>query len=335
MYPRNMQNLLWHLVLLSSIGFGPFGSCAAVSNQPSVPISITQPQHLANSSLEEDTIPSTFTIDVEPTRGPELSDTFVFNGAIQLIGDHLALEDFNERIPAQAWLYHGIIFAVSTKLVSENDIERRFVLWGFSKAVRQMAFDKDFRTAVYVLKYKGNMVGSLALYPVGYPSLHGSFETADIAQLDAPISPVNSGTDSSVSIASGGTLELRITLVRPDMLLDRYGYLVNVMNVLVTAAEYPNNARVSAQFFSLPRFDVNIMVTDTLLTWKWPIKTMTMLPSAVERQGIRFAFKARAYLGSVFMGDVTIYPNVVVVASNSRSWFIEDGLDASGISATA
>lgn len=330
-----MKNLLWHLVSLSSIGFGPFGICAAVLNQPSVPISITQPQHLANSSLGEDTVPSTFTIDVEPIRGPELSDTFVFNGAIQVIGDHLALEDFNEGIPPQAWLYHGVTFAVSTKLVPENDIERRFVIWGISKAVRQMALDKDFRTAVYVLKYKGNMVGSLAFYPVGYPTLHGSFETADIARLDAPISPANSGTNGSVSIASGGELELRISLVRPDMVLDRYGYFVNVISVLVTAAQYPNNARVCTQFFSLPRFYVSIVVTDTLFTWKWLIKTMTLLPSAVDRQGITRAFKARAYLGSVFMGDVTIYPKTVMAASIPRTSFIEDGLNVSRVSATA
>lgn len=321
-----MRYLLWHLVLLSSIGFG---SCAAVLNQPSVPISIAQPQYMPNSSLGQDEIPTTFTIEVEPIRGPELLDTGVLHGAIQVIGVHLAQEDFNGRIPPQAWLYHRIIFAVSTKLVSENDIERRFVMWGFSKAAREMVLDKDFRTAVYVLKYEGNMVGSLAIYPVSDLSFHGTFETADIAQVDAPISPLNSGTNGSVSIVSAGRLELRVALMVPEMLFDRYGYFVNVMSVLVTAAENPNNGRVHGQqFFKVPRFNVSIMVMDTLFTWKWLIKTMTVLPSVVEQREIRHAFRAQAYLGSVFMGSVTIYPD-------DRNLFIEDGLNVSGVSATA
>ena len=165
-------------------------------------------------------------------------------------------------------LKHGFITVLYLPYLQDwfrTMTERRFVIWGFSKAVRQMALDKEFRTAVYVLKYKGSIVEPLAFYPVGFPSLHGSFETADIAQVDALISPVNSGTNGSISIASAGELELRISLVRPDMLLDRYGYFVNVGSVLVTAAQYPNIARVFAQFFSLPRFHVSIIITDTLL----------------------------------------------------------------------
>ena len=300
-----MQNLLWHLVLPSLVAFSPVGNYAAVLNQPSVPMNITQPQHLTNRTLGTDVIPSDFTLEIETTRGPGLPDVFVLKGAIKVIGEHLALNDFVGRIPPQAWLYHGIVFAVSTKFASESQIQRRFVIWGISKVVQLMALDKDFRSGVSYLKFQGEIVGSLALYPVGYPSLHGSFEIDDIALLDAPISSDDSISNGSVSI---GEIDLRITVLQPPVLLDLYDYLVNIMTLLVLAAQFPDGRIIEIPIFSLtcPGFDVIVIVRSIQWTWWRLIKGINSLLPTLERQRIRHYFTVQVYMGAVDIGEVSI-----------------------------
>ena len=255
-----------------------------------------------------------------------------------MIGNHLALEDFTGKIPSQGWVYQGIVFGISTKMVpSRTDIERRFVIWGIALALYSMTKHKDFKSSLYGLKLHENIVGYLALYPHGYSGMNALFETGDIAQLDAPVSSVSGdSTNGSVTTVSAGELELRIIGVQPSALLEIHSLLVNIMNTLVIAATFPKNDRTRSSLgIRCPGFDVDIVIRSTLFTWKWVIKTMTLLSPFLARQGIRHAVKLQAWLGTVYLGEIEVLPKVDTAASISPSSMIEDGFNGSAISATA
>lgn len=101
-------------------------------------------------------------IMLDEPRGPKFLPTLLLEVAVHVIGRKLAREDFTGRIPAQGWSEANIVISVATQGVTGNSIQRRCVIWGISEGLTRMVREKDFRSAIFRLEWRGAFVATMA-----------------------------------------------------------------------------------------------------------------------------------------------------------------------------
>ena len=239
-----MRNLLWHLAFGPLVWPDSFVTGAAVLTRPLVPpASIIQPQHPNNASLMNG-VPLGFKVVIQSPRGPQISKYRLLEAAVLLIGEHLALEDFTGKIPSHGWTLSNLMIAVWARGTSGDSIERRYFIWGMFLAFGQMAQENDFRSAVLELEWRGNLVGSVAFCPKNCPGLDTQSDSENMTtQLTSSLSTFGTGTNESVllspSTVGAPALELAFCQQWPPQRLSRFGMLINLIGVLMGAAEHP------------------------------------------------------------------------------------------------
>ena len=313
---------LWHFASFFSFWPGSFVTGAAVLIKPSVPASIVQPQHLINPTLSS-AIPVEFAAIIQLPRGPPLPGIPCLKATIQIIGEHLALEDFTGGIPTQGWSLLKLVIAVATKGSSANTIERRYVMWGLLLALKQMIKEEDFRSAIFLLEWRGDLVGSVAFYPEDFPTLNALSPPANITtQLLSQQSFLGDSANSSLSSITNPlwVLKLVFSELEPVRPIDRYGMLINVIAVLIDAAEHPANQIIRARYMSsLGDFGIQVYIsgkggsappsTPPFLTYRAIIFAMTQVPASLAKFRIYTSFRIEIFLDRVLVADVVVIPN--------------------------
>lgn len=332
---RGMQNVLWYLTVLSSVWFSSFVNCAATLSNPLLP-------HLTNSTSRvgipaESNIPAEFQVVLEETPpGPPVRAIPCLSLGIRIVGEYLAPEDFTEKIGPQRWSIARVVIAISTKYVPGYKIERRFVIWGIYEALELFEGQKNFRSAIFSLKWRGDPVGYLAVYPEGLASIDSSFTSPAITEIEPPISTSRGGSNNSVSsnvsTVEDRELELTLALLDPRLPLDVHSTFLVILGTLCDAAQRPKNQVVPGPYeiwAGSSRAQINVL-PGKILNYKWLIKALTMIPNQLPLSDL-YSFRVKIWLGTLDLGLMNVIPRGRIPPAPDA--FIEAGFNVSAGSA--
>ena len=327
-----MQSFLWYLMFLSSVWFGSIVNGAAVLNNPSG-------LHLTNSTILINSPPD-FTATLEETPpGPQISAIPCLNLAIKAVGEHLALEEFTEKIEAQEWSMDNVVIAVSTKWIPGHKIERRFVIWGIYGAFLLFEEQKSFRSAIFTLRWRGDPVGYLAIYPERFTSTDPFFNSPVVTDIEPPFSTIRGSPNNSVSSNQSSLedrdLELKMGFFFPLVPLDIQSTLFMILGALCDAAQWPKNKVVPRLYIiraGPSRTQIRVQ-SEGIMNYKWLIKAFTMTPEKMLSWETLDSFWVEIKLGTLKRGIMNMIPCGPL--SDAPNAFIEAGLNVSVGSATA
>ena len=339
-----MRIILWHLAFVPVVWPGLFVNGAAVLTRPLVPASIIQPQHPTNASLTNG-VPPGFKVVIQSPRGPEISKYRLLEAAVLLIGNHLALEDFTGKIPSHGWTLSDLMITVWARGTSGDTIERRYFIWGMFLAFRQMAEENDFRSAVFELEWRGNLVGSVVFCPKNYPGLDTQIDSENMTtQLTSSLSTFGSGTNESVllspSTVGAPALELVFTKQWPPQRLSRFGMLINLIGVLMEAAEHSADAVVEGRYLTSVRASgVRVFISGKdgaetptrppFLRYRWIVKALTTVPKKLADLKSYDAFLIELLLDHISVGEILVLPTESGLAQAASNPYSEASVNVS------
>ena len=317
---------------LSSVCFRSFVNGEVVLPDSLVP-------YLNNSTLGIG-IPAEFKITlVETPPGPPVPATACLNLAIQVVGEHLALEEFTEKIGPRRWSMFDVVISTSTKGIVGDKVERRFVVWGIYYSLELFERQKNFRAAIFTLAWRGDPVGYLAIYPEGLKSVDASFNSPPITSVEPQSSAFNGDSKNSVS-SSLNTSENRELVLSFGFLsqprpLDLRSTLLTILSALCYAAQWPKNKVVPGRYLvragpSSTAIDVQ---PEKILNFKWLIKALTMIPEELRNLEDLRSFWVKIWFGTLRLGLMEVLPRGRI--PHDPNAFIETGFNVSIGSATA
>lgn len=309
-----MHSRLWHVVISSSVLLHLFVNCAAPSNKPFVPLVIIHPQPFNKSTSLGGVSPHFDALIDESARGPPVPVLSCLETGLFILGNHLAIESFTGRIQAQGWSSSHLVMAVSTQGVPGNSIERRFVIWGIFAALCQMRGQEEFKSALWTLKMRGEVVGYLGIYPRDLDTIDNRDSSVFWTELDPTLSAIRSETNGSVTSNSNaleaGRLRLIISALVPSRPVNLYGVLLNLVGTIIEAAEIGPSGVVRDPLISNTRGSyIQVLITPGRnLTYKLLITALTLIPSKLAESRIREAFQVDVYLGIVKAATIQVLP---------------------------
>lgn len=289
---------------------------------PSAPARISPLQDGSNLTVPEG-VPNGFEAIVQEPRGPKLRQISCFMAAIEIIGEHLALETFTGRIPAQGWSQSNTVISVSTQGLAQNGIERRYVIWGIFKALDQMVQEKNFRSAIFRLEWRGNLVGKVAFHPADLVGVDAGGQPTNINRpIFQPFSNGTGSSDSALYVPAGvGDLGLETKffwLGPPSQPLDFYGIFMNLLGVLMQAAEQSENRIIRETYTTSVGYGVKITISagsraklptrPPFLKYRWIIKTVALIPRTLAPMAALDAFRIELLLYKVPFGMILVEP---------------------------
>ncbi len=290
-------------------------------NTPSVPISIIEPQHLSSSPLSD--IPAGFTVKMEQARGSYLSARLCFEGAIALIARELALEDPKGKIDGFHSGIDNVVIGVTTTMATADTIERRFVMWGLLVVLTKMADEVGFRSAVFLLKWQGGIVGSLALYNKGSLGLNAQSDSLNMTtEVITQPSFVGGGTNGSIlstSTSLGEQISLQFNLLEDPRVLNQHNVFLNVIGVLIHAADHGADEIIRERYlFSLTDHGIVVYVSGPrssqppsiapFLTYRIVVTAMAAVPQALARPGFQYAFEVKISIDRLSFAQIVFRP---------------------------
>ena len=287
---------------------------AAVLSLPFVAPSIIQPQRLNNWTSLGRVSPFFDALIDETARGPEVPVLLCLEAGLLILGNHLAIESFTGHIQAQGWTSPQVVMAVSTQGVPGNSIERRFVIWGIFYALRQMRGQENFKSAIWTLKMRGELVGYLSIHPRDLDTVDSRDSSVLRTGLDPTLSSIRSDANGSVTLDSNtleaGGVRVIITVLVPPRPVELYGILLNFLGTIVEAAETPSRGVIRDRIISnIEGTYIQVLISPGRnLTYKMLIKALTLIPSKAVESRIREAFQADIYLGTVKAGTIQVLP---------------------------
>lgn len=342
---RSIHILLWSIALFSVLWPGSFAARAALLNTLLVPSSITQVQHVFNSSSLAAGIPSDFNVGLlHGPRGSKLLPTLLLEVAVHVIGRTLAREDFTGRIPAQGWSEANIVISVGTQGVIGNSIERRCVIWGISEGLAKMIRDKDFRSAIFGLEWRGASVGTIAFHTGDVTGIDTQSKSANVSQ------PVSLGTSSrsnideftpSVPSALGEPiLNVRFYWIgdRPTQLLDKYGIYMNLIGALMYSAE-KIGSQIIRNRYSISVGDYGVQVVIGAASSSQPhtrahpmnhgdiITAVTLIPGILASLKASAAFEVVLSFDNVRIGQIVVEPRRLLSPPAPSNSLLPDSID--------
>ena len=316
--------LFWHAILCSSSCSHSLVTDAAVLNilSPSGSGRISQFPDGTNLTVPEG-VPNGFDAIIQEPRGPRLRHFLCFMAAVEVIGEHLALGDFTGRIPAQGWSQSDTVISLSTQGLAENSIQRRYAIWGIFKALGQMVQEKNFRSAIFRLEWRGTLVGKVAFYPADPVGVDAGGQPTNINRLS--FLPPPNGTDTRDSALYDPTdvedlgLEANFFwLGPPTQPLDFYGIFMNLLGVLMQAAEQSENRIIRETYTTSVGHGVQITIfagssskpptRRPFLTYRWIIKTVALIPRILAPMAVSDAFRIEMLLYKVPFGMILVEP---------------------------
>ena len=329
---RVMLSLWSYLTFLSSIWFGSFVNCAVMLTDPLGP-------HFTNISLGID-IPAEFKITLEETPpGPPVPAVPCLDLAIRTVGQYLAPEEFTEKIGPQRWSMFDVVISTSTKWIPGLKIERRFVVWGIYEALVLFEGQKNFRSAIFTLAWRGDPVGYLAIYPEGLKTIDASFNLPATTELEAPLPTIhgisNHTLSSNLPGLENGALKLFFGYMQSALPLALHNTLLAILGALCDAARWPQNSVVPGRYkirAGPARTQIDVQ-PEKILNYKWLIKALTIIPQDLQHFPILYSFYVKIKLGAFNLGLLQIAPPGD--SSDGSNAFIDASFNVSAGSATA
>ena len=313
---KAMHSPLLHVVISCWTFLYSFVNCAAPLNKPFVPPGIIHPQPF-NKSTSLGGVPPYFDARIEETaRGPPVSVIFCLETGLFILGAHLAIESFTGRIRTPGWTTPHVVMAVSTQGVPGNSIERRFVIWGIFSALCQMRGQEDFRSAIWTLRMRGEVVGYLGIHPRDLDTIDNRDKSVLWTELDPTLSATRSDTNGSVTTDSdaleAGRLRVTVSVLVPARPVDLYGVLLNLVGTIVEAAEIASSGAsvIRDRLISNTKGShIQVLITPGRdLTYRLLIEALTLIPSKLAEARIREAFQADVYLSIVKAATIQVQP---------------------------
>ena len=304
------------------VSFASFASGAAMLNASTVPTGIIHFQYLSNSALSD--IPAGFTVKIQQPRGSYLPAKLCFEGAITLIARDLALEDPRGKISGLSWAFDNVVIGVSTTMATSADtIERRFVMWGLLVALTKMADEVGFGSAVFLLKWQGGIVGSLALYDKGSLGLNASSDSLNMTtEVITQLPFVGGGANGSIlstSTSLGEQIELQFHLLEDPRVLNQHNVFLNVIGVLIHAADHGADESIRERYLcSITDHGIVVYVSGPrssqppsmapFLTYRIVVTAMAAVPQALARPGFQYAFEIEISIDRLSFAQIVFRP---------------------------
>lgn len=329
---KAMYNFVWNFAFFSLFRFDILVTGATSINQADRPV----------TPILSGPIPPGFSINIQSPRGSPLSGIHCLEAGVLLIGGHLALEDFTGAIATQGWREGNLFIAISTATASADTIERRYVIWGIYAALTKMTLDNDYRSAIVLLIWQGNVLGSVTFYQADSPGLNAQGHLANLTtQLASPPSSIDTGTNGSVLLSptalGARRIKLKFSQEVPPRALDPFGLYLNVIGVLMLSAEHSADEIISRRFsLVIGDFGVRVSVTGKngqqppdappYLRHRWVIEALTAIPTTLGDLAVYNAFRIEIKFGSITIAEIDIEPGT---ASAPLNLFVEPSINVS------
>jgi hypothetical protein len=227
----------------------------------STPISISQTEAL-NVTLTGG-VPSQFSAIPQPERGEPLDKWDFLELAIKIVA-FLARLDFTKQIQPNRWSADapsGLVIATSLSGTRRGvrGIEARYVIWGIYEAVKAVINNDVPHATIYLLKWQGNTVGTLAFYHPWTLSLPRN-DTIDNITHDVPYASLSNITDPAPLVAPSSNISVLATLTPGlrvaygmvsgpnDHSLNPNGVFINILSLLLETAEHSANMAIRSPF---------------------------------------------------------------------------------------
>lgn len=207
-------------------------------------------------------IPSQFEAVALLPRGESFVDLDCLGLATTVVSE-IANFDFQASIAPETWNFHGVSIGTSITGARRRvrDIQVRYVIWAIYTAIRELIRTGIWLSIIYQLKWQGEVVGSLGIYKtqmLSLPSRNDAFQNAT-RELFSSL-PVLSNTSlaippipvvSNFSTVAVPDPDLDITILRsdrPSPPLNLYGVYINILALLLRAAENDASQTISSPF---------------------------------------------------------------------------------------
>ncbi len=227
----------------------------------STPISISQTDAL-NATLTGG-VPSQFSAIPQPERGEPIDKWDFLELAIKIVA-FLARLDFTKQIQPDRWSADApsdlvIATSLSGTRRGVRGIEARYVIWGIYEAVKAMINNDVPHAAIYLLKWQGNTVGTLAFYHPWTLSLSRN-DTIDNITHDVPYASLSNITDPAPLVVPSPNMSIKGTptpglkvaygvVSGPyDHSLNPNGVFINILSLLLETAEHSENMAIRSPF---------------------------------------------------------------------------------------
>ncbi|MCJ1458632.1 hypothetical protein MMC28_009006 [Mycoblastus sanguinarius] len=244
-----------------SIGFLLFlfsWLCTTQAAAPNTPISIIQ-DVIINGTLTAG-IPAQFSADPLLERGGDFDPFACFELAVRSVAALVAHDPTDQIRPAE-WNIDGLTIEVSLSGVQQRrvrGIQVRYVIWGIYEAVKGMIVYHAFRATTYQLKWQGTIVGTLGFRSTQVLLLPNTDDANGNITQNVAYVPLSNSTDpallvmqslnTSASTASNTELEVQILGLEGGRSLNPYAIFINILGLLVDAAEYSGNLAIRSSF---------------------------------------------------------------------------------------
>lgn len=228
---------------------------------------------LANVNANLTAVPPAFDIRRLPKRGPAFDKFDCFGLATNLLSG-MARSDTSNPLPPHQWAAHGVRLelALTGARRGTRDVLTRYVIWGIYKAVGEMIQADDFGKSIFMLKWQGKFVGSLTfspLVPVPLLSIPSNDTMSNITQDLSPPSLSNNTSpvllvnpSLKMNSLAAPSFEIQVFGKSPYTSLDPSGVFMNMLGLLVAAADHPASETITSPFtVAVAEFDVQVAVT--------------------------------------------------------------------------
>lgn len=239
---------------------------AALAVQKS-PISTNQ---LTNVNGSLSAIPTEFEVQRLPQRGTPFENLGCFGLATNLL-DIMARSDTSKPLPPREWAINGIHLELSLTGApwSSHGVLTRYVIWGIYEAVKEMILADDFGSSTFLLQWQTKIVGCLTFSALPLLRIPSDNTMSNITQDLSPPSLSNNTSplllvDPSLNTngLEAGEFSIQIFPRTPYTSLDPSGIFMNMLGLLVVAAEHPWIQMITSPFtVAVAEFSVQIAVT--------------------------------------------------------------------------
>ena len=312
-----MQKSMWLLAFLPYLhSFFSLVDGAVMLTSPSNLTPLVQPSRLNSGIMSNINV-------VVKERGPELPAVAALNIGNLVIGSPLAQGDIHGSIPTQAWSLDSLTLGVSIDEKLGGEVTREYAENGIYSVFLLMMQEKDFRSGIFEIQTRsGDPLCNITLSSSGSSALHSAPEFAHVTQLHPPPSLIADNKNSSSQLDAPGQMRFYIDVLEPYLLrpMDELEILINFMDMLITLARSPFEARVNQDTESIvPSYGVKLSL---YLTQDDPPSTITygnllrcvrfLSRWTQDPEGAPFKGQALSMilvLGDVYQGNVTLVPS--------------------------
>ena len=308
---------------------------AVAINNPSTFISLVQDSDNGQLGVGSGSgVPPEFQASRIQPRGEAIDDRSTLYTAVRILSD-LARRDYTEYIRPEGWSWRGVTIAITLygTRPGTRGIQVRCVVWGIFAAAEDMIASRDFRGALYELKWSGQAVGVVGVYKTqqldasSNLAFQGMTRTLfqGIPRLNDTLSMSTPSSANNVSVPLSARGDLEVLFLRLDSPerepeeMHPWSIYRNILALLVFSAQHKSSDAIIRNFqTSAAGSQVEIFVdgpdtakpltTPPYFHWDELCRAMKVTSDILMSTRYFKEFKVQLKIDGIDIGNISVQP---------------------------